>query len=426
MNRLNYFNPYDSKAGSHEDQLTRAYLVLLKHSCHAFFTFIEFARSKHKTSGEEKPFTIIDFLEQGWDIETQKGNPVINTNYLLSILITDSQIARDDSGVKSSERNARYDGLISFGSSLAMVIENKPRSGNVWFGQLNPSRQNLGDDTIVYSNPIILEWKEIIKQLNCLLTVPTISGYEKIMIEDFLSYVDESFPFLNPYDSFHQCKRNPELLSRRINNLLKSISLDESMVKYHRGWGFYIETPYDQIQQIGLIPSQNEKGFIIELSMYFADTQSQAVSFYKSNPSIGHLKNTKWDFYANFHVSFMTSHLVWFESEDDEKYLQFWKNHVEIICQQKRADIPKYFKRLVDEKVINMTKEAEEKLKLKFYDTAMQTLNICPGFGFLFTFSISEAEELDKSGKLKFILAEKIKEGLKVVGLDGKELLKKF
>jgi hypothetical protein len=26
MNRLNYFNPYQSKSGHHEDQLTRAYL----------------------------------------------------------------------------------------------------------------------------------------------------------------------------------------------------------------------------------------------------------------------------------------------------------------------------------------------------------------------------------------------------------------
>lgn len=71
-----------------------------------------------------------------------------------------------------------------------------------------------------------------------------------------------------------------------------------------------------------------------------------------------------------------------------------------------------------------MTKEAEEKLKLKFYDTAMQTLNICPGFELNYTFNISEAEELDKSGELKVILAEKIKEGLKVVGLDGHEFLK--
>ena len=51
------------------------------------------------------------------------------------------------------------------------------------------------------------------------------------MIEDFLSFVDENFPHLNPYDNFHQCKANPELIRRRIFNLLKSIALDENKVK---------------------------------------------------------------------------------------------------------------------------------------------------------------------------------------------------
>jgi hypothetical protein len=424
MDRLNYFNPYQSKDGSHEDQLTRAYLVLLKHSSHAFFTFIEYCRSKHITSSTEKPISIIEYLEQGWEIETQKGNPKINTNYLLSVLITDSRLTTESSSIQSSERNARYDGIITFGSNLTMILEIKPRSGNVWFGQLSPSRQNLADDTIVYSSPSVLEWKEIIKQLNHLLIVPTISGYEKIMIEDFLSYIDENFPFLNPYDSFHQCKGNIELLNRRINNLLKSISLEENKVNYHRGWGFYIRTPYEQIQQIGLILNQKETDWWIELSLYFGDSQRQAYSFYKSNPTISHLKNTNWELSANFHVSFSSSNLVWFESEDEEHYLEFWKNNVEEIGQQKRVDVPDYIKWLVEEKVINITEDVKEKLNEKFYDTAMQTLNICPGFGFIFKFTSSEAEELDKKGKLKSIIAEKIREGLKVVGIDGNDLLK--
>jgi hypothetical protein len=424
MNRLNYFNPYDSKVGSHEDQLTRAYLVLLKHSSHAFFTFIEYGRSKHKPSGEEKPITIIDFLEQGWEIETQRENPAINTNYLLSILITDSRIATADSSVQSSERNARYDGIITFGSNLTMVIENKPRSGNVWLGQLHPSQQNLAEGTVVYSNPVILEWKEIIKQLNHLLSVPTISGYEKIMIEDFLSYVDENFPYLNPYDSLHQCKGNTELINRRINNLLKSISLDESKVNYHRNSSSYIQTPYPQIERICLGLNQNENEYSIELGLYFGDTQRQAIAFYKSNPQISHLKNTEW--IPNFHVAFRSSGLVSFESEDSGHYLQFWKDNVEEIHQQKRSDVRKYFKQLVEKRIIVMPKSAEERLNEKFYETKMPNLNICPGLGIIFRFNSADAEELDRSGKLKFLLAEKIKEGLKVVGLDGKEILKKL
>jgi hypothetical protein len=428
MNRLNYFNPYDSKAGSHEDQLTRAYLVLLKYSSHVLFTFFEYARSKHKTSGKETPFTIIDLLENGWDIETQKGNPAINTDYLLSVLITDSHIVPADSSVQSSERNARYDGIITFGSKLTMVIEVKPRSENVWTGQLNPSRQNLDKETVVYSNPAILEWKEIIKQLNHLLSVPTISGCEKIMIDDFLSYVDESFPFLNPYDSFHQCKGSIELINRRIFNLLKSISPDDSLVKYNPRWGYYIQTPaYQQIQQIGLILKSKENDYSIELSLYFGASQRQAIAFYNSNPDISQLKNTRWELFPNFHVSFMTTNLVWFEPEDDsEHYLQFWKNNVEKIRQQKRADVPKYFKWLESKGVISISKETAEQLDEKFYKTAMQNLNMCPEFGVVYSFNSSEAKELDKSGKLKFVLVEKIKEALKIVGLDGSGVLKKL
>ena len=107
-------------------------------------------------------------------------------------------------------------------------------------------------------------------------------------------------------------------------------------------------------------------------------------------------------------------------------YLQFWKNNVDKIYQHKRDDVPKYIKWLVDNKVITVTKEVKERLDDKFYNTAMQTLNICPGFVLIYALKSSEAEELDKNGKLKFVLSEKIREGLKVVGLDGKNLLKEL
>jgi hypothetical protein len=209
MNRLNYFNSYSSKDDNHEDQLTRAYLVLLKHSSHTFFSFLEYCRCKQIISDSEKPISFLEILEDSWEIETQKGNPEIKTNYLLSILITDSN-PENKISVQSSDRNARYDGVLTFGDKITMIIENKPRSGNVWFEQLNPSRQNLADGTMIYSNPIILEWKEIIKHLNQLLNLQTISGGEKLLIEDFLYFIDDNFAYLNPFDSFHQCKGNIE------------------------------------------------------------------------------------------------------------------------------------------------------------------------------------------------------------------------
>ena len=425
MNRLNYFNSYSSKDDNHEDQLTRAYLVLLKHSSHTFFSFLEYCRCKQIISDSEKPISFLEILEDSWEIETQKGNPEIKTNYLLSILITDSN-PENKISVQSSDRNARYDGVLTFGDKITMIIENKPRSGNVWFEQLNPSRQNLADGTMIYSNPIILEWKEIIKHLNQLLNLQTISGGEKLLIEEFLYFIDDNFAYLNPFDSFHQCKGNKELLNRRISNILKSISIDETTIKYHKGWGYYIDTTYQQIQQIGLILEQEENEWWLELSLYFGDTQTQAKSFYKSNPDISILKNTDWHLNPNFHVSFRNSNLVWFQTnkENIDLYLEFWVRNIERIHQHKKEDIPNYLKWLVDEKVINSTTEKEEQMDEKFYNTAMQTLNICPGFGFKYIISSSEAERLDKEKKFGLMITNKIKEVLDVVGLDVSCLLK--
>jgi hypothetical protein len=216
-----------------------------------------------------------------------------------------------------------------------------------------------------------------------------------------------------------------ELVNKRIENLLKSISLDETKVKpYRRGLSYYIQTTYPAIERICL-PS-NEEGNEITLVLCFGDSPRQAKAFYNSKINIGHLDKTEWEKWPNFHVSFMDSNLVRFESEDSEHYLQFWKENIENIRQQKRGDVKKYLQWLIDAKVITMTKDAKQQLREKFYNTERQTLNICPGFELNYTFNISKAEELDKSGKLKFILAEKIKEGLKVVGLDGREILKSF
>ncbi len=426
MERLNYFNPYQSKAGHYEDQLTRAYLVLLKHSFHSFVAFYDYCKSKQTIdlTKSEKEFQLIDFLEDGWDFQTQKGNPLIETNWLLSVLITDKAIKASTETVQSSERNARYDGLINFGKNLTIIIENKPRSENVWIGQLNPTVDNLSPETKVFSQPVILEWKEIIKQLNHLLSIPTSSGYEKLMIEDFLAYIDVQFPFLNPFDSFHQCKGNTELILRRINNVLKSIVIDENLVKYHHRWGFYIETPYPQIHEIGLILGTKEKEWWLELSLYYGDTQSQAISFYKSNPDISNLAGSDWALYGNFHFSFMTTNLVWFKTENYSKYLKYWLKNTDLMYQHSREEIPARIKGLSNAGIIESTPETEVTMNEKFYSKGYKTLNICPGFGLIYELSAEEAERLDKNKELRELLMTKIKEGLSVVNLNPDLILK--
>lgn len=119
--------------------------------------------------------------------------------------MTDTSPASAAGAVEAGDRAARYDGIITYDSLVTMIIENKPRSGSVWFEQLNPSRHNLSEETKIYGNPAILEWKEIIRQLNHILNIYSLSGYEKLMTEDFLSFVDEQPA------TFRAANKRPEL-----------------------------------------------------------------------------------------------------------------------------------------------------------------------------------------------------------------------
>lgn len=238
MERLNYFNPYQTRSDEHEDLLTRAFLVLMRYSFPVLSSFYDqclLMYGVNRDAPEPDLPSFTDLLDSGWQIETQQSNPAIQTNYLLSVLITDDPLSSLLSTIKASQRNARYDGVITFGDELTIILENKPRSSLVWFDQLRPSRKNLSEHTHILLVPVLLSWRSIVEWPTKLLIVPSVSGTEKLLISDFLAYVDDHYPFLNPYHRLDLCKGNSELIQRRIKTLLESITVDPVSVKYHRG-----------------------------------------------------------------------------------------------------------------------------------------------------------------------------------------------
>jgi hypothetical protein len=436
MERLNYFNPYVSKSDNHEDQLTRAYLVLMRHSFHVFSIFLDYCKSRHELAPEETTFNFCNMLQDGWEIATQKSNPDIESNWLLSVLMTDANIGSEDTSVKTSERNARYDGIIKFGPNLTIIIENKPRSSNVWFDQLNPAKNNLSDGVRIYAKPALLEWKEIIRQLNHLVNLPSISGYEKTMIEDFLSFIDTKFPFLNPYDNFYLCKGYPELIYRRIQNLLKAIVKNEEIIKYHNSWGYSIEVNYDQIKKIGLIFHKGDDEWWLELSLYFGNTQSQSRAFYSHTLEINQISSLYdkgWWFDIDFHFAYITSNLVWIKQMPDadagkhvERYVDFWIRNKNEIYQLQREGVQEYVDWLQSENVLVISQEVKEKLGQEFFKTKRENLNVCPGLGAIYNINGGDAEKLDKEGQLESLIHQAIIDALQLIGRDGSEFLKKL
>ncbi len=432
MERLNYFHPYKSKSDNHEDQLTRAYLVLLKYSFHSVISFYDYCRkvfeelTEQHLTVEKLPY-LNDLISFDWLFETQKINPVITSEVLLSVLITDNFIEElQNKLLQTSSRNARYDGIITMGGEITFIIEVKPNSQNVWFDQLSPSRENLSEDTKVLTKPIVLQWKEIIKQLNALLNFPTIASQEKMMIHDFLEFIDEQFPFLNPYDSFELCKNNQGLIYRRIENLLKQIAKETSKVDIHRGWGniIRIDENFADIYQIGLILVYNNENasWYLDLCFYFADTVSQARMFYKKDIHWKYLSENNWEIKPNLHLAFRSQGLVWFQSTDIQKYIDYWKTNAIQIKQYLRDEIEPELESLQKSDIITYDSGRKEVMKEKFFKTEMSKLNLCPGLGLIYKIDSLSAIKMDNEKKLVDFLKVKIIEAFSIVGYTAKDL----
>lgn len=432
MSHINYFRPYESKKPHHEDQLTRAYLVLLRYSYHALVAFYDYCRESqlHCQDNLKLP-AITGQLSSDWIFETQKRNPEINTALLYSVLITDKEIEKlQKHNVEASDRNAVYDGIITIGNEITFVIEVKPHSENAWFNQLNPSRENLSEDTTVISSPIQLQWKEIVGGLSKTLSSSTISAQEKIMINDFLEFIDDNFWYLNPYDNFATCKNFEGLLYRRTENVLKKIAINTTLVNEHRSWGYYIDTSsvFDEIHQLGFIlffDSANSK-WHVSLVMAFADIMSQAREFYLKDIDYSRL-GKGWNVEPNFHVSFRGSGLVWFNSPDLNKYIQYWKSNTGEIKQRSKDDVINVLDDLHKKGIIIFDQSKRDQMHEKYFKYSMSVLNFCPGLKLVYEIKAEDAIQMDKNNEFINFLRDRIIEGFSIIGYtkeDLKDLIK--
>ena len=416
MDHLNYFFPYQSKEDYHEDQLTRAFMVVLKHSPIIANVFYDMCKQKYDETNTEtlqKLPHLSSLVSEHWEFNTQKSNPLIDTRQLVSVLITDQSLQTTNSDVTRSDRSARYDGVITMGAELTVIIENKPSSYNVWFDQLSPSKENLSVDTEVISTHVLIQWKDIVTMLTGIIKKGTL---QNILIDDFLSYIDTCHPTLNPYDQFGLCKNNQVLLERRVKNILEKIVVEASSVQYHRGWAYKIELGLPQIRMVGLALGIKDNNWWLELSMIAGNTVNQSRHLYRTLKDIKSYDLGGMYPTADFHCAFMTKNLIWFKSPNVHKYIDYWKQHLNEIKQYEESKIDEYLYKLNDEGIIFYNQAEQRRYEDVIYGT---TVNMCPGLGLIWEVDSKDAIELDDIGVLEQMIADKIRLALDILGTSS-------
>ena len=225
-NHMNVFEPYVSKAAHHEDALTRAFLLVLRGVPVAHAAWLHLVdRAHRKNNGSGIP-ALHDLGEPDVDMQTSTVPPQIER--LVSVVQTDEIYFREDNATAST-RAQRLDGLLLYGARLGIAIENKPYSGDIWEAQLDVNVPKGVDHD---GRVACVTWKDIVTAWGSLMSANHLGRAERMIVEDFLTYVEEHFSKLRPYSTVRLCGTDPGRLKRRCRAILENIA-GKAHVKHH-------------------------------------------------------------------------------------------------------------------------------------------------------------------------------------------------
>lgn len=198
MNRhLNVYIPYSSLSETHEDQLTRAAVIIMRAVPLARDAVLARLKAPPSARLPEPEFdiqtgTVVALPE----LETEDEDLAIDE--LISVFLS-PDVALDLSEKELAEREdhgQRLDGVLRFGHELVIVIESKivgkaPRD--------QAEQLNLDGVEVDKNRVVPLGWHEVFGDWWALLERGLLTPSERILLEDLVAYTEESFPNLLPF-----------------------------------------------------------------------------------------------------------------------------------------------------------------------------------------------------------------------------------
>jgi len=415
MERLNYFEPYENKGPWHEDQLTRAFLVVFRMVPLAQAVFLDLVRKVQRERGKQSDEIVPSLTEMGTlqlQVRTQVGAIDSPSGRLISVIMSDEAW---QGPVEESSRTAIYDGVIHYGSDWILIIENKPWHQNIWDEQANPSvSSNFGGVTDKVG--IGLAWQDLISGLRSLLEREIVHGAEQLILDDFLEFVHEHFPYLNPYASFRLCRDNEYLLRKRCSTILESLS--SGAIEHQRGYEDYIPLSSGPSRKAFLYPKVSGAGdWDVILAIYPGDTVSQAREMFERlrKDDLLSLVARGWNIVPNLHFAHIQKHLHWCEPQLSlNEYITFWLKNRDKIRQFQRNEFQSLFQMLLGAKLISEADLGE--LNRHFTETNRNSLNLCPGLALHCSWPKGRAVDLDTVDSFKGEVRSQIVEALALWG----------
>jgi hypothetical protein len=218
---LNVFDPYRDLGRTHEDQLTRAAMIVLRLVPLARETLL---RSIGEPSQSELPDCTVDM--QATHIvdasEESAAGGEVKRERLVSVFLTpDTEPAEADGEVKDTSRGQRFDGVLRFDPELVVLLESKvctrwARRNGHRVGELN-----LGSARFAQRRTCVLRWHDLLESWWRLVELGVLSPAERALVQDMLTYAHQDFGHLLPFGSLRRVGADPVRRKWRLRSLLR-------------------------------------------------------------------------------------------------------------------------------------------------------------------------------------------------------------
>lgn len=406
---LNFFMPFRRLEPNHENQLTRALLVVLRLSPMAHGVWLRLvARDRDLQSLPVATFqTQTHAVRQAGDEDEPAA--------LVSVFLTPERPLPGDRVITESDRGQVLDAVIDYGGELLVVVENKvAEDEDRQARELNVTgaRLRLADGQEI----AVVLWRDVLEAFIALRERNLVAGAEAAVLDDFLLYTEDHFPDLGPFRTLGLAHGNWFRQSRRLRQLLgEALGLDAVM----DGYGAYVKTAAGDAIGAKTYLRMTDDGEAAELALYPADTLSQARGFYTlstAGSGVATLRGQSgWHVGANFHFGHMQRGFCWTTTTRDvADYVELWTGEIDSAGAVPRQDWDEYWAWLEKERIAIPQDRVE--FDRHFTDTQRQTASPRPGLSLSRRWPLADAEALDAQGALHAEVREALNDALTPFG----------
>lgn len=218
---LNVFEPYRELSRGHEDQLTRAAMIVLRLVPLARETLLA---AIGEPSQSQLPDCIVDMQATNLVDPSEENLAAgeVQRGRLVSVFLTPDiepfELAEE---ITDIERAQRFDGVLRFDPDLVIVLESKVcrrwarRNGH------RVAELNLNGTRFAERRTSVLRWHDLLESWWRLVELGVLSPAEQAIVQDVLSYAHQDFGQLLPFGTLRRVGADPVRRKWRLRSLLR-------------------------------------------------------------------------------------------------------------------------------------------------------------------------------------------------------------